>query len=55
MLLNGRNVCMGYLDMEEKTKEAFGGPDGTYIRSGDLAKRDEQGYLHVTGRIKGLR
>ena len=46
---------MGYLDMEEKTKEAFGGPDGTYFRSGDLARRDECGSIHVTGRVKGLR
>jgi len=53
MLVNGRNVCMGYLNMEEKTLETFGGPDATYLQTGDLVKRDDRGLLHVPGRIKG--
>jgi acyl-CoA synthetase (AMP-forming)/AMP-acid ligase II len=46
---------MGYLDMEEKTVEAFGGPEGKYYHSGDLARRDERGLLYVEGRIKGIK
>jgi long-subunit acyl-CoA synthetase (AMP-forming) len=42
MLVHGRDVCMGYLDMEEKTLEAFGGPDGKYLHTGDLATRDDR-------------
>jgi len=53
MLVHGRNVCMGYLNMKEKTLQAFGGPEGKYFYSGDLGRRDERGFLHVVGRIKG--
>lgn len=55
LYVHGRNVCMGYLDMEEKTVEAFGGPEGKYYHSGDLARRDERGLLYVEGRIKGIK
>uniref|UniRef100_A0A4W4DR88 Long-chain-fatty-acid--CoA ligase ACSBG1 n=1 Tax=Electrophorus electricus TaxID=8005 RepID=A0A4W4DR88_ELEEL len=48
----GRNVFMGYLNMEDKTMEALG-EDG-WLRSGDLAKMDEEGFLYITGRIKEL-
>lgn len=47
----GRTVFMGYLNMEDKTKEAFD-EDG-WLRSGDLGKLDKDGFLYVTGRIKG--
>jgi long-subunit acyl-CoA synthetase (AMP-forming) len=53
LLLHGRNVFMGYLNMKELTLEAFGGPEGTYYHTGDLGKRDEKGFLYVSGRIKG--
>ena len=42
---------MGYLNMEDKTKEAFD-EDG-WLHSGDLGKLDKDGFLYVTGRIKG--
>ncbi|XP_021133438.3 long-chain-fatty-acid--CoA ligase ACSBG1 isoform X4 [Anas platyrhynchos] len=48
----GRTVFMGYLNMEDKTKEAFD-EDG-WLHSGDLGKLDEDGFLYVTGRIKDL-
>lgn len=47
----GRTVFMGYLNMEDKTKEAFD-EDG-WLHSGDLGKLDKDGFLYVTGRIKG--
>lgn len=47
----GRNVFMGYLNMEDKTKEALD-EDG-WLHSGDLGKTDEDDFLYITGRIKG--
>lgn len=48
----GRHVFMGYLNMPEKTKEALDS-DG-WLRSGDLGKHDENGFLFITGRIKEI-
>uniref|UniRef100_A0A8C1ZND4 Long-chain-fatty-acid--CoA ligase ACSBG1 n=1 Tax=Cyprinus carpio TaxID=7962 RepID=A0A8C1ZND4_CYPCA len=48
----GRNVFMGFLNMEDKTKEALD-EDG-WLRSGDLGRVDEDGFLYITGRIKEL-
>ncbi|XP_077174470.1 long-chain-fatty-acid--CoA ligase ACSBG1 isoform X2 [Paroedura picta] len=48
----GRTVFMGYLNMEEKTKEAIG--EGGWLHSGDLGKLDKDGFLYVTGRIKEI-
>lgn len=42
---------MGYLNMEAKTKEAID-EDG-WLHSGDLGKHDKDGFLFITGRIKG--
>jgi long-chain-fatty-acid--CoA ligase ACSBG len=47
----GRNVFMGYLNCEGKTKEIFDNDD--WLLSGDLGKI-ENDYLYVTGRIKEL-
>jgi len=49
--LNGRNVFMGYLNMKDKTLEAF--DDDLWVRSGDIGKKDDNGFLFITGRIKG--
>ncbi|XP_051776258.1 long-chain-fatty-acid--CoA ligase ACSBG1 isoform X2 [Erpetoichthys calabaricus] len=48
----GRNVFMGYLNLEEKTLEALD-EDG-WLHSGDLGRADEDGFLSITGRIKEL-
>lgn len=48
----GRNIFMGYLNMEDKTREALD-EDG-WLHSGDLGKVDEEGFLYITGRIKGI-
>ena len=47
----GRHVFMGYLNNEEKTKEAI--DDEGWLHSGDIGRIDEDGFLYVTGRIKG--
>lgn len=44
-------VMAGYLDMPEETERAL---RGRWFRAGDLAYRDEQGYLYLAGRSKDM-
>lgn len=48
----GRHVFMGYLNTPEKTEEALDAEG--WLHSGDLGKHDENGFLFITGRIKGV-
>ncbi|XP_052099586.1 long-chain-fatty-acid--CoA ligase ACSBG2-like isoform X2 [Mytilus californianus] len=48
----GRHVFMGYLNAPEKNKEVF--DEEHWLKTGDLGKHDEQGFLFITGRIKEL-
>lgn len=50
--VRGPNVFSGYWKMPEKTKEEFR-EDGYFI-TGDLAKIDSDGYIHIVGRGKDL-
>ena len=50
--LKGDNVFSGYYKDPENTKAAFS-EDG-WLRTGDLVKEDEEGYLYIVGRIKNL-
>jgi len=48
LLLRGANVFGGYLHDEAKTAAAF--RDG-WLVTGDLARFDEAGFLHIEGRL----
>jgi malonyl-CoA/methylmalonyl-CoA synthetase len=50
--VRGPNVFPGYWRMPEKTKAEFR-PDGFFI-TGDVAKIDARGYVHIVGRAKDL-
>ena len=50
--VRGPNVFSGYWRMPEKTKAEFR-TDGFFI-TGDVAKIDERGYVHIVGRAKDL-
>jgi len=50
--VRGPNVFQGYWQMPEKTAEELR-PDGFFI-TGDLARMDADGYVHIVGRSKDL-
>jgi acyl-CoA synthetase (AMP-forming)/AMP-acid ligase II len=50
--IRGENVTKGYINNEKANKEAFTA-DG-FFRTGDQGKKDKDGYVIITGRIKEL-
>ena len=52
ILVRGPNVLKCYLKNEQATREAVT-PDG-WLKTGDLGRMDEEGYVFVTGRLKEL-
>lgn len=50
--IRGENVTKGYLNNPEANKTSFT-PDG-FFRTGDQGKKDKDGYVMITGRIKEL-
>ncbi|VEU33622.1 unnamed protein product [Pseudo-nitzschia multistriata] len=52
LIIKGPQVMMGYLDEPEKTKECLSSTG--WLRTGDLAYYDEDGYFFITDRIKEL-
>ncbi|MDX8469858.1 malonyl-CoA synthase [Mesorhizobium sp. VK25A] len=50
--VRGRNVCKGYWQRPEKTREDFCA-DG-FFKTGDLGLVDRDGYVHIIGRAKDL-
>ena len=52
ILLRGPNVMASYYKSAEQTAQAFDS-DG-WLRTGDLGRRDAEGYFYITGRLKEL-
>ncbi|XP_054005975.1 very long-chain-fatty-acid--CoA ligase bubblegum isoform X2 [Hylaeus anthracinus] len=50
--MRGRHVFMGYLGEYEKSIDAL--DKDRWLHTGDLGKKDSDGYIFVTGRIKEL-
>jgi long-subunit acyl-CoA synthetase (AMP-forming) len=51
IVIAGPSVMLGYYDDEAATKEVM--PDGR-LRTGDLGRFDDEGFLTVTGRVKNV-
>lgn len=51
IVVRGPNIMKEYLKNREATKESFA---GDWLRTGDLGRMDEDGYVFVTGRLKEL-
>ncbi len=52
LLFSGPGITPGYWNDAEATRAAFT-PDG-WLRSGDLARRDADGFYHIAGRRKEM-
>lgn len=52
LVIRGPNVMLEYLKNPQATADTFT-PDG-WLRTGDLARMDKEGYFFVTGRLKEL-
>jgi malonyl-CoA/methylmalonyl-CoA synthetase len=50
--VKGDNIFRGYWRMPEKTREEFTA-DG-FFKTGDMGKRDKEGYISIIGRSKDL-
>jgi malonyl-CoA/methylmalonyl-CoA synthetase len=52
ILVKGENVFRGYWQMPEKTREEF--TDDGFFKTGDMGKRDDDGYISIVGRSKDI-
>ncbi len=50
--VKGPNICKGYLNDEEHTKELF--DENGYLRTGDLGTVDSENYVYLKGRKKNI-
>ena len=52
LLIKGPQVMMGYLDDSDRTEECLS--KSGWLRTGDMARYDEDGFFYITDRIKEL-
>jgi fatty-acyl-CoA synthase len=52
LLVRGPHVCGGYWNRPAETAQVFA-PDG-WLHTGDLARRDAEGYYYIVGRTKEM-
>ena len=52
LLVRGANVMQRYFRDETATRQAL--VTGGWLRTGDLGRKDQEGYLFITGRLKEL-
>jgi fatty-acyl-CoA synthase len=52
MWIRGPHVAAGYWNNEEATRAAF--RDDGFLRTGDLARRDADGFFYIAGRAKDM-
>eukprot|EP00357_Protocruzia_adherens_P027344 CAMPEP_0114990940 /NCGR_PEP_ID=MMETSP0216-20121206/11083_1 /TAXON_ID=223996 /ORGANISM="Protocruzia adherens, Strain Boccale" /LENGTH=658 /DNA_ID=CAMNT_0002354187 /DNA_START=27 /DNA_END=2004 /DNA_ORIENTATION=- len=50
--LKGRNIFLGYLGDDEANEETF--TEDRYLKTGDLGRLDNDGFLFITGRKKEI-
>jgi long-chain acyl-CoA synthetase len=51
IVIRGHNVMKGYYNKPEANAEAF---RGGWFHTGDIARRDEDGYLYIVDRLKDM-
>ena len=49
LVLEGRNIFMGYHHSSEETDEAF--DENLCLKTGDLGKVDKDGFYYITGKL----
>ena len=52
VIMRGPNVMRGYYKHEEQTRSVF--DDRGFFKSGDIGRFDDDGHLHITGRLKEM-
>ncbi len=52
MYIRGPHVSLGYWNNETATRESY--LEGGWFRTGDLARRDEDGFFYIAGRRKEM-
>ncbi|TAN22367.1 MAG: long-chain-fatty-acid--CoA ligase [Actinomycetota bacterium] len=52
IIVNGPNVTVGYWNNQDATNSAFS--DGNWLHTGDIARRDGEGYIYIIDRIKDM-
>lgn len=52
VVIKGRHIFMGYINEEQKTREAI--DDDGWMSTGDIGYIDEKGLIYITSRLKEL-